>query len=238
MTRAEILLEDATPPVFTATPGGTLLSGGTLSGPKTVEFAAADAGVGLFRLNIEVDGWNRVIMPLGCDYGAAFTFPCALTATRTLHVDTAMFDNGEHSVRLVLQDATESNSTSYGPFTISTANSSPPPTPADPQPETHGSTVPLSDVPASLSLGAAKRDVRAGTLVRFSGALRRCAASSSVNLQAFDRGRWRSLKTVRANGKGAFSARYRFPSRLAGRTISVRAQGCTVASKRIAIRVR
>ena len=55
-----------------------------------------------------------------------------------------------------------------------------------------------------------------------------CAAATSpsggklVELQAFERGHWRSVRTVRTNAKGAFSYRYRFSFRASGTTFPVR----------------
>ena len=61
--------------------------------------------------------------------------------------------------------------------------------------------------------------------VRFRGRLRGGyvpADGKLVELQAFERGRWRSLRDVRIERQGAFSYRYRFSFRASGMTFPVR----------------
>ena len=72
---------------------------------------------------------------------------------------------------------------------------------------------------------ASPRSVRSGGRVRFSGRLRGGdvpAGGKVVELQAYERGRWRSITTLRTNAKGSFSYRYRFSFRAAGATFPVR----------------
>ena len=80
-------------------------------------------------------------------------------------------------------------------------------------------------VRAPVSLRATPRSIRAGQSVRFRGRLRGGylpADGKLVELQAFERGRWRSLRNVRTNRQGAFSYRYRFSFRASGVTFPVR----------------
>jgi hypothetical protein len=82
-------------------------------------------------------------------------------------------------------------------------------------------------VRARVSLSAAPRTVSSGSRVRFSGRLRGGHVPRNgkvVELQAFERGRWRTFRTVRSTGKGAFSYRYRFSFRASGTTFPVRAR--------------
>jgi hypothetical protein len=71
-------------------------------------------------------------------------------------------------------------------------------------------------VRATSTIHASPRVVAQGGRVRFSGRLGLRFASvprggKLVDLQAFDRGRWRTFATARARGsKGAWSSTYRF----------------------------
>ena len=95
-------------------------------------------------------------------------------------------------------------------------------------------------VRARSTLKASPRTIRSGQRVRFTGKLRGGyipRGGKLVELQAYERGRWRSITTLRTNSKGAFSYRYRFSFRARGhdvpgprpdpprRLVSVRARG-------------
>jgi hypothetical protein len=80
-------------------------------------------------------------------------------------------------------------------------------------------------VKARSTLKASPRTIRSGRSVRFSGKLRGGYVPTGgklVELQAHERGRWRSITTLRTNAKGAFRYRYRFSFRAAGTTFPVR----------------
>jgi hypothetical protein len=80
-------------------------------------------------------------------------------------------------------------------------------------------------VRAPVSLRATPRSIRAGQSVRFRGRLRGGylpAGGKLVELQAFERNRWRNLRNVRTNARGEFSYRYRFSFRASGVTFPVR----------------
>lgn len=105
------------------------------------------------------------------------------------------------------------------------------------------------NVRARVSLSASPRSVVSGSRVRFSGRLRGGHIPRNgkvVELQAFERGRWRTFRTVRSSAKGAFSYRYRFSFRAAGVTFPVRARVRAEAaypfalgtSNRVRVRVR
>jgi hypothetical protein len=68
-------------------------------------------------------------------------------------------------------------------------------------------------VRARAALTARPATVRAGRSLRLTGRLRGGYVPSRgklVELQAFDDGRWRSVRTVRTNARGAFRYTYRF----------------------------
>ncbi len=78
-----------------------------------------------------------------------------------------------------------------------------------------------------MRLRARPRVVAAGATVRLSGRLlggRVPARGKTVELQAFERGRWRTFETARARGKRRFRSTYRFSSSAAGRTFRLRAR--------------
>ena len=80
-------------------------------------------------------------------------------------------------------------------------------------------------VRAGVTLSAPKR-VRARRLVRFRGRVLGGplpARGKLLVMQAFERGRWRTFKTVRTNRRGSYAARYRFTSAARGRSFRIRA---------------
>jgi hypothetical protein len=105
------------------------------------------------------------------------------------------------------------------------------------------------NVKASTSLTASPRAVRPGGRVRFKGRLKGGYVPEGgkvVELQAHERGRWRTITTLRTDAKGAFSYRYRFSFRAAGTTFPVRVRirhegtypFALGYSKRVKVRVR
>jgi hypothetical protein len=83
------------------------------------------------------------------------------------------------------------------------------------------------NTPARLTLRVRPRSVPAGGRVRLSGRLlggKVPARGKTVELQAFERGRWRTFQTARARRGRRFVARYRFSSSAAGRTFPMRAR--------------
>ena len=78
---------------------------------------------------VEVDGTpvtSAVVDGNGgrCVEAVPVPVPCRSTASGSLSVDTAQLVDGAHSVRLVVTDATETNSVAYGPVQVTTANQS------------------------------------------------------------------------------------------------------------------
>jgi hypothetical protein len=104
-------------------------------------------------------------------------------------------------------------------------------------------------VKARSTLKASPRTVRSGRRVRFSGRLRGGYVPTGgklIELQAYERGRWRSITTLRTSSRGTFSYRYRFSFRAAGTTFPVRVRirhdgsypFALGTSKRVRVRVR
>ena len=119
--RAAIVLADDTDPAFGSPPAGALFAGGTLAGSQGVSFSAADTGSGVQQATLEVDGSAVSTQTLGCSPPYTAIVPCKLSASGTLTLDTATLTDGQHSVRVLLKDAS-GNSAAYGPFTVITAN--------------------------------------------------------------------------------------------------------------------
>ncbi len=327
--RSAVVLQDDTDPAFGAPPAGSLFAGGTLAGSHGVSFSATDTGSGVQQATLEVDGTPAATKTLGCAPPYTATVPCKLSASETVTLDTATLTDGQHSVRLLLADAS-GNSAAYGPFTITTANTpttcaagvaselvttrdrrgtiayggrlnvrgtlagaapgtvvrviseirgsraarliaTPMTTDAQgrlsyrvpPGPSrtlrlayrsgseaTFRCSKPLAvNVRAPVTLAASPRIVSSGSRVRFSGRLRGGHVPRNgkvVELQAFERGRWRTFRTVRSNSKGAFNYRDRFSFRASGPTFPVRARVRADASypfalgtsNRVRVRVR
>jgi hypothetical protein len=309
MYRAAIVLQDDNDPVFTSPPSGSLTAGGTLAGLQGVSFSASDVGSGVYHAEIEVDGHTMVQQGFGCAPPFTAIVPCKPAAGGSLSFDTAALADGVHIARVLVSDATGTNTAAFGPFTITTANeparcapaASPSftvgfdhkrrtirrggrlnvlgqlagavagtqvrvvsrvrragartrvlPTPLVTDAEGRftyrvpagpsrvlrfAHRVPLEPlyacskalkvaVRARVALAAKPRTVSPGGRVRFRGRLRGGylpKRGKLVELQAYDRGRWRSVRTVRANRKGRFHYRYRFSFRAGGTTYPFRA---------------
>lgn len=106
--QVRLQLTDASPPALTS--GGTMLAGGELRGPQSVEVAGTDQGAGIHRAEIDVNGIPVVndvspCNPLPGGFSSRLR-PCDSTLTKTYSVDTAVppFRNGENAVRVCVFD--------------------------------------------------------------------------------------------------------------------------------------
>jgi hypothetical protein len=316
--RLDAVLSDHLDPTLIGTPSGDLLdTERAVAGVRSVAFSAADRGGGVYRATLEVDGAAAVSQVVDDNGGACrepFTtpVPCRLTASGTIALDTASLPDGVHAVRLLVSDATGTNTVVYGPVRITTRNQAPgcdPAVTAAVTPVTlrfrgtrsrhltrrrgrgarvagtvagaaEGTTVFLigralragaRDRVVARALTAAdgsfrirvpagvSRRLRAGHRVRATDPLLACsrplqlrtpararlrarslpgrvrlsgrllgghvpARGKTVELQAFERGRWRTFESVRANRRGRFTAGYRFSASSTGRTFRMRAR--------------
>lgn len=116
--RATIGLTDAETPV-TATSGGSLLDDAPVRGVGNLLFHATDAGAGVYRSIVSVDGTEvdrRVVDANGgqCadvepDDGDPYEFaapqPCPLDAAGEIQLDTRSLRDGAHVVRVSVEDA-------------------------------------------------------------------------------------------------------------------------------------
>jgi hypothetical protein len=316
--RLDAELSDQLDPTLVGAPSGDLLeTGRAVAGVRSVAFSATDRGGGVYRATLEVDGTAAVSQVVDANGGRCrepFTVPvpCRLTASGTIALDTASLPDGVHSVRLLVSDATGTNTVAYGPVRITTRNQAPSCDPSITRAVTPvtlrfrgtrsrhltrrkgrgarvagtiagagaGTTVFLigrairagaRDRVVARALTAAdgsfrlrvprgvSRRLRAGHRVRPTDPLLACsralelrtpararlrarslpgrvrltgrllgghvpARGKTVELQAFERGRWRTFESVRANRRGRFKARYRFSASSAGRQFRMRAR--------------
>lgn len=80
-------------------------------------------------------------------------------------------------------------------------------------------------VPARATLSVRPKRVRAGHSVRLSGRLlggRVPRRGKLVDLQAYERGRWRTFDTARSSRRGRYRTHYRFSTAAAGRSFRLR----------------
>jgi 5-hydroxyisourate hydrolase-like protein (transthyretin family) len=123
-----ITLRDDNEPAFATTPSGPLVdTTRILNGRQPVAIAVSDRGGGVYQAQLEVDGRVVETVPID-DHGGQCVppfrtpVPCKLSASTELSLDTATLPDGEHQLRIVVNDATGTNSTAWGPVSIRTAN--------------------------------------------------------------------------------------------------------------------
>ena len=125
--KAEMTLRDADPPKLAEPPAGSLLATGTLSGVKDAVVKATDAGGGLWRAALHVDGREVLSVPFDdrqgqCAQPFAQVKPCAGAGQATLRFDTASLPDGAHQASIVVSDVTGTNQAIHGPFPLQTVN--------------------------------------------------------------------------------------------------------------------
>jgi DNA-directed RNA polymerase specialized sigma24 family protein len=127
LARGDVTLQDDSPPAFALPPGGPLVSGRPLVGVQQAFISATDRGGGVYQALFEVDG--RVVGSASLDPGnpqcrAPFSTPapCARAASGAVSLDTRSLPDGRHSLRLLVADATGTNTAAWGPVSIEVAN--------------------------------------------------------------------------------------------------------------------
>ncbi|HSD77740.1 MAG TPA: hypothetical protein VLA98_10055 [Solirubrobacteraceae bacterium] len=139
-------------------PSGSLTTSDVKSGTESIVFGATDAGGGVYRAIVSVDGQVIGAPVLDSSGGTcvdAFTglgdsdpyqfesrTPCPATVSGAqLPLDTTRFADGDHRVAVVVEDAAGNRTPVYGPATMTIRNA---PTPG-------GSTTPPSSGGATTS---------------------------------------------------------------------------------------
>lgn len=126
----EIDLEDGAAPLITSSPMGTGLfnTSSPRAGTQLVTYTAEDAGGGLYRAILRVDGRELVNRPIDDNGGRCATpfvhpVPCRTApANDSFSFDTTQLSDGLHQVQLVVRDATNVNQAVYGPVEITVDN--------------------------------------------------------------------------------------------------------------------
>ncbi len=90
---------------------------------RSLTYAATDAGSGVFRQRLIVDGASRAAETVDSNDGrcaAPFTrrVPCQRDTTGSVTLDTATLSDGHHELQLDVRDATDVNKALHGPWTI------------------------------------------------------------------------------------------------------------------------
>jgi 5-hydroxyisourate hydrolase-like protein (transthyretin family) len=204
--RAEITVDDPHPPVLALPPTGPLVdSSGPLSGEQQVFVWATDRGGGVRDVLFEVDG--RVVSQATVDDNDGHcrdpfvvAQPCKSEVRGTATFNTALVPDGRHRLRLLVTDATGTNSTAWGPINITTANGT-----CNPQPRSEALRVRAAIVKRS-------RVVRYGRRLRVRGRVTRpdgtpasgvpvCIAARNDSPQA----PLRTARTVTTGADGRFA---------------------------------
>lgn|GEM_PF-3788412 len=123
--RAVFTLEDRDSPIVNAV-SGDAVTNDVWAGPTGISVGASDAGGGVYRLAIEVDGKigshvNLADAPCRAWPGTERTFmapkPCPSTVGGLHRIDTTTLPEGVHTVRVLVEDAAGNQTTAYGPTT-------------------------------------------------------------------------------------------------------------------------
>jgi hypothetical protein len=126
---AQFDVDDSSSPVGGVT--GSANDAQTWSGLMRFGLNGADVGGGLFRAVVELDGADALAIPLGDSEGTcrdiapdpglngfAAAHPCPLRIDNgPLDIDTAKLPQGQHVVRILLEDAAGNRSPIFGPVT-------------------------------------------------------------------------------------------------------------------------
>lgn len=240
--RADITLNDPFPPVLAGPPSGSLLSGRPLSGVQSAKVSATDRGGGVYQATVVVDGGEvarTVLDPNGglCHAPFVSRTPCKTHATGAVAVDTTRLSDGLHSLRLTVTDATGTNSTSYGPVWIRTANGACNPTPLSASTRLSGGLVAHTGAKPATRITASygQPPIIAGTLTGVGGApiagATVCVETQNDNVGAG----LQPAGLVTTNASGGFS--FQLPAGPSRRVVLVRhgPDGAALATLRLQV---
>lgn len=117
-----IRLVDPSPPRFAFPPTGSMFgSEGPLAGVVKTDFEASDEGGGIYEAVLLVDGLP-LVRSGACEKPFTARVPCPLRHQGSILLDTTRIADGEHSLSLVVYDATEQNSAVFGPTVVRVSN--------------------------------------------------------------------------------------------------------------------
>jgi len=117
----EVIAHVEDPSLPTATLGGPVLAGGTISGASQLSIHAADSGSGVSRVVAFLDG-----KPIGDAHGAescaARPFrklaPCAPTLDANFAVDAGALGQGSHTIQVTVEDASGNSDSTSRTFVV------------------------------------------------------------------------------------------------------------------------
>ncbi len=141
VSSATVVLDDSTTPTVQNITG-PLVSGASIRGTAEVDFNAADSGPGVYSGQLIVDGQSQPAVILNSNNGwcqnlgqtndgtrsFAHPEPCAQSTSGSLELNTTSLPDGQHTLKLVVDDASGDATTAYD-GSISTNNA-----PANTQP--------------------------------------------------------------------------------------------------------
>jgi hypothetical protein len=176
--RAQVTIEDLSAPTLTAPASGRLAEPGVHSGVEGVTVGAADRGSGVRRMVLELDGTERGavvfdrnsgqcedLLPLSAGPDYAVPVPCPPDVSGSVELDTRLLPEGEHRMRLLVEDAAGNRRVAAGPVSpwivdnvagpVVETPPAPDPAPAGPAPGSAGSAT------TGSGLAAAAQAVRA-----------------------------------------------------------------------------
>jgi len=130
ITNPQVVLRDPAPPAVTAK---TVTDNGEKSGRLKLSYVAGDAGGGVYRTVVRVDGKVAAADAVGgtcadVDPGDddAYEFgtpaPCPASATRAVDFDVLKLPLAEHAVEVAVEDAAGNSTTVYGPVVLPKRN--------------------------------------------------------------------------------------------------------------------
>jgi len=134
ITDPRVVLRDPAAPTVASK---TVADSGASTGRIRLSYVANDAGGGVYRTVIRVDGKVAAVDPVGgaCadvdgadddPYEFAAPAPCPASATRTVDYDVLKLPLAEHSVEIDVEDAAGNSTAVYGPVVLPKANGSVP----------------------------------------------------------------------------------------------------------------
>ena len=156
---ATFTLRDTLAPSITNV-GGSLTAAGDKKGVEALQFDATDAGAGIYRTFLDIDGATLATstpdlnggrcadaVPANADpYEYEYRTPCPLTLSAVrIPLDTRTLSDGTHTVALRVEDAAGNETAAYGPTPFVVRNAAQggdvTPTPTPVTPTTGGSPV-------------------------------------------------------------------------------------------------
>ena len=211
--RISVRLDDSTPPRILSSSGSLLQTTGPQRGMRHLALGLRDAGAGLYRVRVEVDGEQMTELPIDDNQGVCrrpfvAPVPCKLAAAIDVPVDTTRLIDGRHTIHVRAFDATGVNAATVGPISLVVDN--------QPDPPPRGTSACPPTNAASIRRRLKTKVVRFGDQRSLSGACRDLGtllgapgwASSTTHLSAGGRA-WRGLESEAASRSASARSRPR-----------------------------